>query len=136
MYTGHFSSWGHFGSPIESGSHRPLQHPLGTSVPTNKNLPNLPIPRVGTIGSHLGRSTQIDVGLASLQPGSLGVKGVLSHHAHSLPAYIMPFFNPSISTSIRVQPNGPENENLRLPRTSSELSLFEHAPGGNNGASI
>ena len=151
MYTGHFSSWGHFGSPLESGPVR-FPHPtLGSSVPNmNKNLPNLPIPRVGTIGSHLGRNNQIDSGLVSLQ-SDLRVKGVLPHHPHSLPEYsndITPFHNASSSittttttittTSIRGAPSGPsENESsTRLLRTSSNLSLFEHAPGGNISVSL
>jgi hypothetical protein len=115
----------------------------------NKNhLPNLPNPRVGTIGSHLGRNNQVDPGLASLQ-SDLGVKGILPHHAHSLPEYsdgVTSFHNPSqpitaafaASTSLRGAPNGPsENEcSTRLPRTSNNLSLFEHAPGGNTSVSL
>lgn len=138
---GHLSSWGNFGSPIENGPPRPLHHSLGTSVPSmTKSLPGLPVPspsshmRVGTIGSHLGRNNQIDAGLSSL-PSGLGGQGVSSHHAHSLPEYSnggMPFYSSPTPMPLRGTSHGPlDIEGLRLSRAnSSDVSLFEHAPGG------
>eukprot|EP00250_Pteridium_aquilinum_P017246 c23527_g1_i2 orf=613-3420(-) len=137
---GHLSSWGNFGSPVENGHPRPVHHSLGTSVPSmTKSLPGLPVPspsnhiRVGTIGSHLGRSNQMDAGLSSL-PSGLGAHGVSSHHAHSLPEYSnggMPFYNSPTPMPTRGTAHGPlDSEGLRLPRAnSSDVSLFEHAPG-------
>lgn len=143
---GHPSSWGHFGSPIENGPSRSFHHPVATVVPgMNKTVPGLPVPlplsnsmRVGTIGSHLGRNSQIDASL-SPAPGGFTVKAIPHHHAHSLPEYgngIMPFYNPPAPVSIRgaAPAHGTHDgfEGLRLPRTTSagnDVSLFEHVPG-------
>ncbi|KAH7415067.1 hypothetical protein KP509_14G026200 [Ceratopteris richardii] len=144
---GHLSSWGNFGSPVENGLSRPTQHNLGSSF--TKSLPGLPVPsasnhsRVGTIGSHLGRNSQMDADLSSLSVG-LGGQGIPSHHAHSLPEFGnggMPYYGSPAAMQVRGTTHGPlASEGLRLPRAnSSDVSLFEHAPGAlgmTNGGSL
>lgn len=138
---GHPSSWGRFGSPVDNGLSRTLHHSLGTLIPgLNKPLPGLPVNlppsssvRVGTIGSHLGRTNQVDASFSSLPTG---VKPPL-HHAHSLPEYrngTTPFYNHPVSIRGTTALHGVHDgvEGLRLSRTTSGAgndSLFENAPG-------
>ncbi|KAH7278183.1 hypothetical protein KP509_38G028500 [Ceratopteris richardii] len=133
---GHLSSWGSFGSPVENSLSRSVHNSYGSSL--TKSLPGLPVPsasnnsRVGTIGSHLGRSNQMDTGLSGLFTNLSG-HGVHPHHAHSLPEFsthALPFYTSSTSVQTRGKFHVPLDSGVRLPKAnSSDVSLFEHGPG-------
>ena len=145
---GHLPSWGQFGSPspMDSGLSWSTHNSHGNSVSSIKKPPpglanslhSNPM-RVGTIGSHLGRSNQSDAGISALHMGISG-KGIPSYHAHSLPEYrngSIPLYSSPVTMPTRTLPSHvtshPDNEIVRLPTSSIDPSSFEHARGGNFG---
>ncbi|KAL2642446.1 hypothetical protein R1flu_010033 [Riccia fluitans] len=151
---GHPSQWGSVGNSVDN-TLRSLHHslPHGNFTPlVNKPVngvaaslpPHLSSPvRVGTIGSHIGQSSQIDAG-HSLGHMSLGVHRLPPHHPHSLPENTNSIMN-SVNFSPAPGSGSAANnatalrsreavEASRLQRSSSgtinDPSTFDHANGG------
>jgi hypothetical protein len=154
--TGHPSTWN---AGAENGSLRVIHHSLphgnfqlpskplnGASLPPHISQPI----RVGTIGSHVAQSNQMEAG------HSLGHMGLSSHrlppHPHSLPEFGHGLVNPGHLTSpgsgtsvsnaavMRAREAREARDNMeggsRLQRTTSgtgsfsDASALEHASGG------
>ncbi|KAG6554691.1 hypothetical protein Mapa_003709 [Marchantia paleacea] len=151
---GHPSQWGSVSSSVDNplrslhhslphGNFSPLVGKQSISGVAASLPPHLSSPvRVGTIGSHVGQSNQIEAG-HSLGHMSLGVHRLPPHHPHSLPEYSNSIMNSvnfspapgsgsaaSNATALRSR----EAEGSRLQRTSSgtinDPSTFDHANGG------
>jgi hypothetical protein len=147
---GHLPSWGQFGSPspMDSSLSWSHHHSHGSSVssmrkppPAQANSLHSNPMRVGTIGSHLGRSNQSDASMSALHMGFSG-KGIPSYHAHSLPEYrngSIPIYSPPVPMSTRTLPSHTrtENEFVRLPTGSIEPPpMFEHTHRGKHNSML
>jgi hypothetical protein len=136
---GHPTIWGSVSSTVENGSLRPMHHslPLGNfQTLGNKPLsgsvslpPHISSPiRVGTIGSHVAQSTQMEAGHSL---GHIGLGHHLPpHHPQSLPEYGKGLINPGHLFSSVSGTSGSSAAALRSREGFGEGSRLQHSISG------